>query len=393
MTSVTEPAEEISIETTTVASTNSLKPQVLPLIYVQTQSKVPFTSISKPNIVNTVTVPQIQFATNPTRSNQSVIFTPVKNVVKPQKLVIQKANNLPKFTRTYLTIKPFSKLSDSIPSTIPSVNPGKLMIAPMPKVIKNRLPVTVTTNSLQPKIAFMPLTIPTSSDNKKIFNFKIKEGQITEHEESVTEVQKMDLDERNEQEYELSIADDSNLKNDKRKKHGISILKKSSNLARIVSPINPSPIPDADNCVKLQKPGRRRKSNFSYRKDYDDIEIIEENNKSIKESLESADLTLTKLENTNVVDTKEEKDFLDIEMIKENKPEKNGEGDLTKLLKWDEGIGSLPGSDLKFIINEFNMVEYLTKEEYDKIIEKRMAKVRVKDNFQVYIISLIVYLL
>ncbi|XP_064211247.1 lethal(3)malignant brain tumor-like protein 4 isoform X2 [Tribolium castaneum] len=376
------------LDTTTsensIISSNPMKTQVVPLVYIQTQSKLPFSSITKPNMVNT----QLQFATlpnivNKTPPNQGVILTPVKNVPKGQQLVIHKPSNMQTVTLssgTYLTmIKPLTKLSET------KSEPGKkLMIAPMPKVIKNRLPVTVTTNTLQPKIAFMPL-LPAN-------NVKVQEDSVKEEENNLVCDEVIDLDSpvKSEKEYELSILEDSNSFSfeDKRKeipkftKHGVSILKKNYQGEKPRnSTTNTNQIVDPDP-VKLQKTERRRKSNFSYRKDYDDMEIVESKEKFNLDS----DVTLTKLEDAEHFDKKHVKDdFLEIEVIKEKKTDinMNDDFDLQKILKWDEGIGSLPGSDLKFIVNEFNLIEYVTTEEYNKIIEKRLAKVnKVKNEFQ-----------
>ncbi|KAJ3655676.1 hypothetical protein Zmor_014797 [Zophobas morio] len=414
---------------TSVISTNPMKTQVVPLVYIQTQSKLPFSSITKPSVVNTV--PQLQFATlppnivnnknTPARSitNQGVILTPVKNVTKAQQLVIHKPSNMQtvtlssgsKIAGTYLTmLKPLTKLSET------KSEGQKLMIAPMPKVIKNRLPVTVTTNTLQPKIAFMPLTIPQANNemNNKMFNIKIADGQMQsepefglKHEDNeemnhnlhCDEVINLDSPHKSEKEYELSIMEDSNSKSEtfgfsfdtsaeKRKeilpkfsKHGISILKKSYQGDKIRNHSNSNPLLDPDP-VKLQKTERRRKSNFSYRKDYDDMEIVDSKEKFKLDS----DVTLTKLEGSDSFDKEHRKDdFLEIEVIKEKKTDinMNDDFDLQKILKWEEGVGSLPGSDLKFIVNEFNLIEYVTREEYDKIIEKRLNKVnKPKNDFQ-----------
>jgi hypothetical protein len=405
-----------------ILSTNPMKTQVLPLVYIQTPSKLPFTSITKTNMVNTV--PQLQFATLPPNmnkntsnrsiSNQGVILTPVKNVAKAQQLVIHKPSNMQtvtlsggsKIAGTYLTmIKPLTKITE------PKSEGGqKLMIAPMPNVIKNRLPVTVTTNTLQPKIAFMPLTLPSSNEvNNKMFNIKISDAQLQNELESgnrddgeeinrelvCDEIIDLDSPVKSEKEYELSILEDSNSKSEslsfsfdnsveKRKeivpkfpKHGISILKKNyqGDKVRPSNITNNNPLLDPDP-VKLQKTERRRKSNFSYRKDYDDMEIIDSKDKYKLDS----DITLTKLEVTDSFDKDHRKDdYLEIKVIKEKKTDinMNDDFDFQKILKWEEGIGSLPGSDLKFIVNEFNLIEYVTREEYDKIIEKRLAKVKV----------------
>ncbi|KAJ8932458.1 hypothetical protein NQ314_014640 [Rhamnusium bicolor] len=57
----------------------------------------------------------------------------------------------------------------------------KFVIAPMPKVTTNSLPATVTTNSVKPKIALLPMPVPKTEPmitKQKIYNFKITDGQL-----------------------------------------------------------------------------------------------------------------------------------------------------------------------------------------------------------------------
>ncbi|KAJ8932457.1 hypothetical protein NQ314_014639, partial [Rhamnusium bicolor] len=124
---------------------------------------------------------------------------------------------------------------------------------------------------------------------------------------------------------------------------------------------------------------RRRKSNFSYRKEFDDMEVT--STSTSQGNVFSIDTSKKPFESK--VSTEDPKkslnDELEIEVIKEKSDiNMSDDCDLHKILIWDDGIGTLPGSNIKFIINEFNIVEYITEEEYKKIIEKRMAKAKEK---------------
>lgn len=229
---------------------------------------------------------------------------------------------------------------------------------------------------------------------------------------------------KNNIEFTLSIPDEYEKKveenKDKRdvpkmQKHGISILKKCFNFSEyrnqeksslIISPVPNSittisdtntkevkitstdldeePVIISEAKVTPQKTERRRKSNVSYRKDYDDVEIMSSTwgaKRPRRNSFDAAEITFTKLSDSegsdNNVEVKENtEDMIEIEVINHNTDrhvDKENE-DVAKLLKWENGIGYLPGSDLKFHVNEFGLLEYITKDEYQNILNKRLTK-------------------
>lgn len=307
-------------------------------------------------------------------------------------------------------------------------------------------------------IAFMPLISKPPGNNikQKVFNFKISDGQLqndgkghTEKTLICDEVISLDSPEKKDncdKTYELSIVEDvtkndmgitisipddvdkkvgENKEKPKFPKHGISILKKSFNFAEhrrqeknslIISPVPNSittisdvntkevkitsadldddPVIITETKVTPQRTERRRKSNVSYRREYEDVEITSdtwEAKRPRRSSYETAEITFTKLSdsegsdnNADMKDTAE--DMIEIEVIKQNADVNmnSDDHDVSKLLSWDDGIGSLPGSDLKFQMNEFGLLEYITKDEYQNILSKRLAKVKElkKDSFQ-----------
>lgn len=226
--------------------------------------------------------------------------------------------------------------------------------------------------------------------------------------------------------FTISISDDIDKKVGENKeklpkfpKHGISILKKSFNFAEhkrqeknslIISPVPNSittisdvntkevkistdldedPVIITETKVIPQKTERRRKSNVSYRREYEDVEITAdtwEAKRARRGSFETAEITFTKLSDSegsdNNVDMKDStEDMIEIEVIKQNADvNMNSEDhDVSKLLNWEDGIGSLPGSELKFRMNEFGLLEYITKDEYQNILNKKLAKAKEKE--------------
>lgn len=520
--------------TTTTNSSITMKTQVLPLVYIQNSGKIPFPAVNKTNsnvIVNNIS--QFHFATLGTpinnKNNTNLPTTTValptnQNVIfatgRPQPLVFQKpqGNVVPvvpvpvstgaKITGTYLTmLKPVPKPTEpaniskvqlstgNIPKMqdfpllnnntyIQSQNQAqKFVIAPMPKVTTNRLPATATTNSVQPKIALLPMPVPTAEPSvtkQKIYNFKITDGQL--HSDSTSTVtvmcdnysnnsneNSMDVDSNSENNlvcdevinldspektditnktYELSITEESvSSQSDLRisscntnntfitkipsntevkpvlhkdtprfPKHGVSILKKNySNFSdrkmdkpnnliicninsknsisdgKEVSVIKPSTSCEGDVVITIPssqpaKPEkeRRRKSNFSYRKEFDDMEVT---STSSPANVFSTDANKSSFESRESHSDSKKclTDEIEIEVIKEkNDINMNDDCDLQKLLVWDDEIGTLPGSNLKFIMNEFNIIEYVTEDEHKKFLEKKSVKTKekVKVDFQ-----------
>lgn len=131
--------------------------------------------------------------------------------------------------------------------------------------------------------------------------------------------------------------------------------------------------------VRKVNPERRRKSQYTYLRDYDEVVVTSGNaweNKNSKKfkQFQSAEITFTKLssvdEDSKEKDTKKSMDdFIEIELVKQDLPQFNTDDDqdIRTALKWKDGIGFLPGSKLKFHINEFGIIEMLVGDEYDKM--------------------------
>lgn len=465
----------------------TMKTQVLPLVYIQNTPKIPFATVNnaKSNVIVN-NIPPLQFATIASKTttssampvnlstNQNLIFTG-----RPQSLVIQKpqGNVVPVLPvpvsgnakiGAYLTmLKPVAKANESaginkIEITgggVPALNQfsllnnntylqtqnsqQKFVLAPMPKVTTNRLPATATTNSVQPKIALLPIP----SSDPKVYNLKLADNPtqqkhfsgITVIRDNLSNENSMDIDSGSDnlvcdefislgspekdtanKTYELSIAEDSlssqgefktsmivskapSKELPKYPKHGVSILKKNYNFSdrkcektnfalnsysnsaqegkKQAGNIEKEHSPEEDTVVitvRAPKPERRRKSNFSYRKEFDDIEITTNQSitsNTIIKSTESSDGDLS-IEDPR----KKLTDEIEIELVKEKPTESRNheEVDFQKLLNWDEGIGILPGSNLKFIVNEFNILEYITDDEHKSMMEKRKAQTKDK---------------
>lgn len=496
-------------QTTTEQTHVTPKAQVVPFVYIHTQPKLnlPYASTNKTNtnnnvIVNTVATPFVTNIANKPQNlsipatlvnNQGVIFS---NNVKTQQIVLQKSSGgvqtLPgALTGAYFTmLKPVQKATDgctnnqvqmtplkttenihlinnssSIGTTLNLQN-SKYVLASMPKVTTNRLPATVTTNSIKPNaISFMNLISKPGNNNNtnhKIFNFKISDGHLQNaisvrqgnvgqnNKNSTTAEINLGSSEKQDnicdKSYELSIVEDTSVKNNlgvtisipddsdkklgenkekrdppKFQKHGISILKKSFNFndyrrpektSLIISPVPNSittisdantkevkitssdldeePVIISEAKVIPQRTERRRKSNVSFRRDCEDVEIMPgswEAKRARRNSFDTAEITFTRLSDSegsdNNVDMKENaEDMVEIEIIKQHADVLNSNmenEDVSKLLRWEDGIGHLPGSDLKFHMNEFGLLEYITKDEYQGILCKRLARAQEKE--------------
>lgn len=506
---------EADVMPPTATNTEQIPPkaQVVPFVYIHAPPKlnIPYASTNnKTNtnnvIVNTVTTPFVTNIANKSQNlaipativnNQGMIFG---SSVKTQQIVIQKtavpvmpvSTNYTnqKIAGAYFTmLKPMQKPADGANNNRVQMTPlkpneniqiistcatgttlnlqnQKYVLASMPKVTSNRLPITATTNSIQQKsISFMPLIPkPLNNNSKQIFNFKISDGQLQNGTQAITiakcgggeqknerrigirDVEKKDnnadktyelsiveesASEKNNVGITISIPDDFDRKPEEHKdrrelpkfpKHGISILKRSFNFSEhrrqeknslIISPV-PNSIttisdsstkevkianPDLDEDSLLtsetkinpQRTERRRKSNVSCRRDYED-DVMSNTWKAKRprrSSFDSAEITFTKLSDSdgsdNNVDVKDNsEDMVEIEIVQPPtnfsdviNSEENA--DVAKLLKWEDGIGFLPGSDLKFQVNEFGLLEYITKDEYHNIISKRLAKAKEKE--------------
>ncbi|KAG5900209.1 hypothetical protein JTB14_008091 [Gonioctena quinquepunctata] len=475
--------------------------QVLPLVYFQNSSKVPFSSVNKTNNVIVNNIPQFQLTslgpntnkatTAPTTSvsNQNVIFA----TGRPQPLVLQKTqgnmvpvvpvplSNATKITGVLTVLKPTPKPnepssvntlqinSSNIPKLhefpllnnntfIQSQNSAqKFILTPMSKLTAD-INSTATTNSVQPKLALLPMPVPNSepiATKQRVYsNFKISDGQLQGDSPNITMMcdnrsneNSMDVDSNSEnlvcdevidlespektdltnKSYELSITEDSvNSQNELRTsviltkspakeapkfpKHGVSILKKNYSFSdRKVERPNSLIISNSSNSfseskeIVVTKPStsetesviisipapskpekeRRRKSNFCYRKEFDEMEVTSTNSNGV-ETVSKLSYEIAKCPVTEEETKKNLTSEVEIELIKEKPPMRTEECDIQKVLNWDDGIGTLPGTKIKFILNEFNLVEYITDEEYKNIIEKRMAKAKekMKNEFQ-----------
>ncbi|CAG9861922.1 unnamed protein product [Phyllotreta striolata] len=450
----------------------NVKTQVLPLVYIQNNTKVPFSPINKSN-----NLPQVQVASVTSNGNKNNAVTTVasnQNLIltgRPHSLVIQKnsANVVPLVPGSTKIASVITMLKSNSPETnklnsfhinnslpyIPKLNSSirrsagsviqpqqKLVLAPMPKLATNRPPATATTNCVQPKLAILPMPVPNTEPvvtKPKVYgSIKINDGQLQVDAlevtcDSISNENSTDADsnsgenlvcdevidlvspERNDlsnKTYELSITEDSiGSQNDVRTsavlakpsgqdsiklpKH-VSILKKNLNFTELVEKsgnfvinnnltsisdgkepsiskptksesgnivITIPAVNSANNANPKPEKERRRKSTLTYMKEYDEMEII--TTQSIaKLNLEDAKKSLTS--------------EVEIELVKEKPAMKVDDCDLQKVLNWDDGIGTLPGTNIKFIVNEFNLVEYITDDEYKTIIEKRMTKAKEK---------------
>lgn len=448
-------SEVSSIAANTQASSISAKPHMLPFVYFQAQNNV-----AKPTsnvILNTVQLSN-NMGTNlqntSIQNNQNVILT------KPQQLVMQKTTSggfIPINVSTNslkntvaLFLKPVGNTQEALPVTgvplkhattehiqvIPNManvsqKPGqKYLLAPMPKISTNRLPVTATTNSnVQSKIAFMPLhlqsSVTQSTDKSNMINFKISNGVVCDPRDMNSEAQKIDTSllctetlslsspekGKEDKSYQLSIVEDSSSRQEpsytlsipeetkqdpaKYVKQGISILKKNFSMdRRSVLQINsnislssnvkatPKPLSDCDeNSVSTpvfkNKPGRRRKSQFAYRKEYDEIEQENKIVTSTPKQL-SVDNAFTKFLEAELEAVKNcEKE--EMEMNEDIKTDEflKYDGEEAVTFTWDQGVGSMPGSYLKFEVNEFGLLEILAEEELKryKPVEKPKEQV------------------
>ncbi|XP_057664537.1 lethal(3)malignant brain tumor-like protein 4 [Diorhabda carinulata] len=446
----------------------TMKTQVLPLVYIQNNSKTSFSSVNKSN--SNVIVNNFQLATvdhngsksssNVTTSlslttNPNVIFTTNRQtplvIHKPQgnmvPLVPVTVSGGTKIAGVFTMLKPSNKLNETntilnnnnVNTFIQSQNQQqKFLFAPMPKLTTNRL-ATTTTSTVQPKLAILPMPVPISEPvvtQPKVYNnFKISDGQIqvepsmvmcnsensvdgdSNSEEKLVCDEVIDLDspEKNDltnKTYELSITEDSvgsqseirtsvilNKLPTKFPKHGVSILKKnynyldrktdktsnllvSNNNAGLISDNKETNIDcEVDNSVvisipapqKPQEKERRRKSTLTCIKGYDEMEVTSTDGYGNEIISKQSSIEITKEESKKNLTSE-----VEIELIKEKPFLKLEDCDLQKVLTWDDGIGTLPGSEIKFILNEFNLIEYITESEYKAIIDKRMAKAKEK---------------
>lgn len=180
--------------------------------------------------------------------------------------------------------------------------------------------------------------------------------------------------------------------------HDVTILKPSSGVEEKV-------VVTVSNAVlaAVKKPEKhRRKSQFSFRKDFDDMEVSFPDNDDDDESK-----LVIKSPDNGEADLKEEDDLpvnqqenmeedvkpLNIEIKTEHKPtvvdpkaildvKLSEEEDATKLLQWENNIGCLSGSNLKFTLNEFGIIEYLSESDQNVTNNKQIKQEKNKRDLE-----------
>ncbi|XP_017768367.1 PREDICTED: lethal(3)malignant brain tumor-like protein 3 isoform X2 [Nicrophorus vespilloides] len=399
---------KVTITTTTVSQTpvmqNVTGHHMLPVVYIQTPSKITTNKSNSNNVIMNA-LPQIQIQNASKLAPQSLL---IGNQLL-QKPAIQK-NGV-----TYL-LKPVSKPNETtslIPPQIPipsiskfatkdglqlnSVTMGqKFLLSPLSSMSNNRLSTT-TTNSVQSQISLMLPTLQPKPNH--VINLKLPEDKtildVAKNSKEQTDPlfcnERIDEEAKNveaqDKSYQISIVEDSVADNGytisinedeklpKLIKHGVSILKKTYNTHVDRKENNPIPTAIIKSITTISDPGtkevkiqsehhdegiapppppplvrkseRRRKSTICLRKDYDDIQ--EETEEEPEKMIVKDDVEISKLEDVLCEDE-----------------------DVSKLLHWDRGVGSLPSTNIKFHINEFGMLEYLTDEEFKKMNLKRI---------------------
>lgn len=377
---------------TTVPTSNSITMKTLPVVYIQT----PFTTINKnnSNLINVNNVPQFQFTTlgqNSTPKQQNVILAPMNT---GKQLLIQKQNVVPILPATTTKV---SGLNLGMLKTVKSTEQSQDCSQ---KYVLSRLPITAKNNVIKPKVPILPAPIKSQEQipptPAKIINFKFVDGELQRDNNVVVCDNSNQENDNSDVESSIlcdEIMDDSPVKLEKGfdlnnkipgilkesvkfPKHGISILKKNYSFSErkpdkvepkeevVVNDVSVSEetitVPDIK---ATQKSERRRKSNFSYRKDYDDLEISTVSDNSFDKTA-SKKIDMTSDCEIKVKD--ETKPDVDINM--------NADLVFESMLQWEDGIGSLPGSGLKFFKNEFELIEFVTDEEYLKMRPKKLQK-------------------
>lgn len=185
--------------------------------------------------------------------------------------------------------------------------------------------------------------------------------------------------------HEASILKKCNISTYERKTYSkVPIIPKNENNITITTEKSPE-VPNVVSATKEKKvpSERRRKSQYTYLRDFDEIVVTsgnaweEKNNSQINKyskRFENAEITFTKLnspERDAESEVKKIDDFVEIEVIKQEFPQFNTDDikDIKTALEWKDNIGALPGSKLKFHINEYGLIELLTGEEYKKLLE------------------------
>lgn len=133
--------------------------------------------------------------------------------------------------------------------------------------------------------------------------------------------------------------------------------------------------------IVTQKSGRR-KSSFCYRKDFDDSIQFLDDAVDLQKSLQDNGISLTRAENNDVSSNEKneenEVELKIIETLPDLEIETAFDEDINKMIKWENGLGKLPGTDLKFIMNEFNMVEFISNSDYEDTVAAKTTKSKEK---------------
>lgn len=373
----------------TVALLTMIKP--MPKQSDVSPNRVQINSISNVRTDNIQIIPNM---TNMTQtSGQKYLLTPMPKI---------SSNRLPITATTNCNLQ--SKIA-FMPFNVPST-PIKPDIASKHKVFNFK----ISNGQLQNDST--PITVLCDTPVESQDNATQKEHDLLSCHESSPEKKLKDSGDKT---YELSIVEDScsrpctlsipdeniiDLKNKDSLKHtkqGISILKKSFNTPERKStflrsiPNSITTVSDAStkevkittntlfecdtgNLVNVSlpkfptKPERRRKANFAYRKDYDEVEVSSCSNWDNKlYSVKENDIKVTRLiESENPRSKVSNEVLMEIEVIKEKSTDMNDNFDEDKLLNWKLGVAGLPGTDLKFELNEFGTIEVIPEEDIKK---------------------------
>lgn len=248
----------------------------------------------------------------------------------------------------------------------------ELSISEVPTSTTRELSYTISIPGQEDKIIKLPsIKRTTSTDSKEIKSEN--DDSLTQNIVTRTEPQQIQR-----KVHEISILKKCNLNAIDRSKFVLAESKQENteNDSLKNSDVKPE--------VRKVNPERRRKSQYTYLRDFDEVVVMSgnawenknsnTNNAKVKQ-FQSTEITFTKLE-TSENDTKEKikksmDDVIEIEIVKKEKqeiPQLSSEEDngIRNLLKWKDGIGILPGSKIKFHTNEFGLIEMLLDEEIDK---------------------------
>lgn len=190
--------------------------------------------------------------------------------------------------------------------------------------------------------------------------------------------------------HEVSILKKCNLNSNERKGEVLKnrLLRKSPDKLTSAPEKQPENKISANQEIKKVNPERRRKSQYTYLRDFDEVVVTSGNAWEDKEKpsqidkyskqFQNAEITFTRMnsQDTESVHSETETkksvdDFVEIEVVKQEMPQFSGHlsedvKDIRTALEWKDGIGILPGSKLKFLMNEYGFIEMLIGDEYSK---------------------------